>query len=148
MSFEIRDSAIDTVALSKRIEQGISVRRARAVELGLDFEAMAGLTSFSDLDEALTLIRLSYDAIRLEPEFLGPPTSPWRHPFRWFKQQAHSLVVYYVNRLGCRQMVFNCGGWQLLEFLLTEHQAELTRLRGQVADLAEQLRNMEQSGKR
>jgi hypothetical protein len=147
IGFEIRDPEIDTVALAQRITQDIGARRARAAELGLDFEAIAGSASASSLDEALALIQLSYDSIHLDPKPLGPAVIPWHHPLRWFKQQAHALAVYYVNRLGYRQMVFNSGTLQLLEQLLVEGKAEVTHLRAQVADLTERLSALEQQGK-
>jgi hypothetical protein len=129
------------------VSKHITARRTRAVELNLDFEELAGLTSASGLDEALALILLSYDSIHLDVESLGLAVLPWRHPLRWFKQQAHALVVYYVNRLGYRQMVFNGGTLQLLEQLLVEGKAEVFRLRAQVADLTERLAALEQQGK-
>lgn len=145
--FEIRDPEIDSVALAERVAKHITARRARSAELNLDFEELAGLTSASGLDEALALIRLSYDSIHLDPEPLGPRVRPWRHPLRWFKQQAHALAVYYVNRLGDRQMVFNSGTLQLLEHLLNEQKAEVVRLKGQIADLTERLLAIEQADK-
>jgi hypothetical protein len=147
IGFEIRDAEVDIATLAQRITQDIAARRARAAEVGLDFEAIAGPASASSLDEALTLIRLSYASISLDPEPLGPAAIPWRHPLRWFKRQAHALVVYYVNRLGYRQMVFNSGTLQLLEQLLVEGKAEVTHLRTQVADLTERLVALEQQGK-
>jgi hypothetical protein len=144
---EIRDPEIDSVALAERVAKHITARRARAAELNLDFEELAGLTSASGLDEALALIPPSCDSIHLDPEPLGPRVRPWRHPLCWFKQQAHALAVYYVNRLGYRQMVFNDSTLQLLKHLLVEGKAEVTHLRTQVADLTERLAALEQQGK-
>jgi hypothetical protein len=145
--FEIRDPEIDAVALAERIARHIAIRHTRSVELNLDFETLAGAADAGGLDEALALIQLSYDSIHLDPEPLGPRVRPWRHPLRWFKQQAHAFAVYYVNRLGYRQMVFNSGTLQLLEHLLNEQKAEVVRLKGQVADLTERLLVIEQAGK-
>jgi hypothetical protein len=144
IDFEIRDPQVDTIKLAQRITQDIAGRRAQAAEVGLDFEAIVDSPPASSLDEALALVRLSNASISLAPEPLGPGAIQWRHPLLWFKQQAHALIVYYVNRLGHRQMVFNSGTLQLLEQLLVEGKVEVTQLRTRVADLSERLAALEQ----
>jgi hypothetical protein len=141
--FEIRDPEIDSAALAERMAMHITVRRTRAAELDLDFEELAGLTSASGLDEALALIQLACGSLHMEPRPHGRPVRSWRHPLRWFKQELHALVIYYVNRLAYRQMIFNNGVLQLLEHLLAEHKADVTCLRVQVADLTERLLDIE-----
>jgi hypothetical protein len=143
VSFEIRDSEIDTHTLAQRIAQAIVARRARAAELGLDFDVIAGLKPGGELDQLLGLIRLSYQAIHLEPDHPPSPARLWRHPLGWLKQQFHTLVIYYVNRLGYRQMVFNAGTVRVLEHLLARYDEAVNDLRAQVDDLSARLQDAE-----
>jgi hypothetical protein len=142
--FEVEIPESDAIWLSQRIAQNIATRRARAAQLGLDFEKMAGLTDMADAATAMALLQISCDAIQLEQEPLGPPVRPWRHPLLWLKQKSHALVLHYVSRLGYRQMVFNKAAVRLLEHILAEHEAEVAQLKAQFADLAQQLRSVEQ----
>jgi hypothetical protein len=145
MSFEIRDPAIDSARLAERIRQDVAGRRARAAELGIDFEAIAGLRTEDGLENALDVMRLSYALIQVPLELAGAPARPWRHPLRWLKRQTHLLALYYVNVLGYRQGVFNSAAVRLIELLLAEQRAELARLQAQVDDLREQLAAVQQA---
>lgn len=143
-NFEVEIPESDAIGLSQRIDHSIATRRARAAELGLDFDTMAGLAAMDDAADAMALLQLSSDAVQLAQEPLGPPVRPWGHPLLWLKQKSHALVLHYVSRLGYRQMVFNKAAVRLLERILAEREAELAQLKAQVADLAQQLRSLEQ----
>lgn len=146
LGFEIRDPAIDEMELARRVEKNTPARRARAAELGLDFEAMSTPMPASQPEQWLALAWLSCRAIRLQADTFDPIARPWRQPLRWLRHQLHALVVYHTNRLGDRQMVFNMGVLQLLEHQVDEQQALVRDLRVQVADLEARLRDLQQSG--
>lgn len=65
------------------------------------------------------------------------------------KQAFHQLVVYYVNQLGERQMIFNDRILRVVNHLVqgqTAQDAEIVALRRQVADLQARLEEVELAG--
>jgi hypothetical protein len=147
LGFEIRDPAIDEMELARRVEKNTPARRARAAELGLDFEAMSTPMPASQPEQWLALAWLSCHAIRLQADTFETIAHPWYRPLRWLRRQIHKLVTYYTNRLGYRQMVFNIGVLQVLEHHLYEQQALVRDLSMQVADLEARLHDLQQPRK-
>lgn len=142
--FVIKDAEIDTTALVRRIEEGLAHRRNRAAELGIDFEAMAGLQSVDGPAHWLALTRLSCQAVHVQPDHFDASLRLWRHPLGWLRQQARVLVTYYVNRLSARQGVFNVGMMHLLEDTMAAKDAEIRDLKAQVIALRDRLQDLEQ----
>ncbi len=107
--FRISASNLDVAEIERVIDQSIAQRRQYAADRSIDFEA---LTRPIPLNEQMTRLNLElmhvYKAnIRVKP-FQIPTSQPlWRRMFYWLKQQAHNLVIYYVNMLGQKQISFN-----------------------------------------
>jgi hypothetical protein len=146
---EIRDEQIDTEAIMRRIRENIQKRRETAEAQGIDFDAFVkGLyreevghfdaAVYYNLRRANTL----YDRVTVK-QYVSPRHAPLIGPLiQRVRAALHDLVIYYVNMLGSKQVLFNESLVYLLNGLvqgLEKDAEELTALRQEVQELRAQL---------
>lgn len=102
---------IDSVALHQRIVEGIARRRESATRQGIDFEKLAKgdivpEPSASPWDH----LWIYQDRICVQPsriERFSTGIGLLDKLLAWLRGEIHNVVVFYCNRLGERQMLFN-----------------------------------------
>ncbi len=155
---DIRDSDIDVEEIMERIRQRVRARRAQAQARGLDYDRLTdgslegGSSRFlsGDLYYDIYQVRESAETIWVTlsvvgeqryPKFLVSLLNRLRHA-------AHQLVLYYVNMLAGRQIVFNRATASAVAGLAEAGESTAERLRGleqEVATLRAHLAALEMS---
>lgn len=143
--FEIRDPAIETDLIKKTIAERIEDRRAYAQEHSLDFDKLSRPATLAEFNEAATpwllhLIGSRQASILVEP-FGSSQAEQGRlsRLMERIKKPFHNLAIYYVNRLGQKQILFN----ESITWAAALHQARLEKLQAQVAALEQTVQKLE-----
>jgi hypothetical protein len=143
--FEIRDPAIDADLVKRTIAERIETRRAHTKEHSLDFEKLSRPVSLAEFNQAtapwlLNLIGSRQASILVEPYSSTKTNQGWPGWLMgWVKKPIHNLAIYYVNRLGKKQILFN----ESVTWAVALHQARLEKLQAQVAALEQTIQNLE-----
>ena len=153
---DIRDPDIDVEEIMQRIRQRIRERRAQAQARGLDYDRLTDgaldggpdrhLSGdlYYDLHQAresaeTIWVPLSVVGEQRYPRFLTPLLNRVRHA-------AHHLVLYYVNMLAGRQIVFNRAAVSAVSGLAEADEKTVERLlvlEQEVASLRERVAVLE-----
>lgn len=114
---DIRQPDVDVNEVMARIRARIQARRLAAQEKGLDFDRLPGYDETAtrrghlsgDFYYDLHQSRQSAEEIWVSLSLMGDERYPrWLSaPIRRIRHAAHQLVLYYVNMLAGRQVVFN-----------------------------------------
>ena len=110
---EIRDPHIDTAVIMARIRENLETRHLVAfdpVELSIFDSVAARTASDAALDYHLEQARATYD--KVWPELSLAPSWATQLPvvgrfWRLIREQAHRLVLYYVEMVASKQIGFN-----------------------------------------
>jgi hypothetical protein len=138
-------SEAEQAAFRQRIAEGIARRRQQAVERHLDFQRLAlgehtpqaGASPLADL-------RLYQDKIYLHPTpavRFATGIKPLDSLLAKIRGELHNLAVFYCNRLGERQMLFNQRLVQLVATLADADQTAV--LDDRVSALEKRLAELE-----
>ena len=137
--FELEQTAVDQTNLAKRISKNL---RTRPLESPLHWPTFA-LTTDRPSSESMTAANLhkmlddaikEYDQIWLE---LSIPASDRSISAR-LKRPFHQLVLFYVNKIGQKQIIFNDRLLRVLNGLVDlerERESKIQTLTQQVAHL-------------
>ncbi|MFQ5611937.1 MAG: hypothetical protein ACE5H9_07360 [Anaerolineae bacterium] len=147
---DIRDPAIDVEAVMARIRAGIRRRRQQAEADGVDLKSFAaGL----DVAQAPSLghetfynlhrLSASYNKINVGME-LTASTLPVVGPL-WQKvrRSSHQLVLFYVNKVAGKQVVFNKYVVQALTALVKNLAEENGRMKAELEGLQARIAALE-----
>lgn len=113
---EINDPDIDVEDIMARIRERIQQRRAQAADQGLDYDRLADqkgpafrstAPSDSDLYYDLYQVRNSADSIWISLSVVGRSIPVIGGLVNRVRRALHNVVLYYVNMLAGRQVVFN-----------------------------------------
>ena len=155
-SIEIRDPAIDSEAVMRRIRENIRLRRAEAEAQGVNYEAFV-----EGLYAAKTTARfghmLYYDLRRMSVSYdkigVGLSLTETRMPLvgllvQRIRGALHQLVIYYVNMLAGQQARFNEYSVRALSTLVKELEvgptpSEVESLRNDLAQLRARISQLE-----
>ncbi len=156
---EIHDEQIDAQDIVHRIRANIHTRHEVAQAQGLDFDAFVegqypeGKRHFDKVVyHNLRRANATYDGITVK-KYVSPRSVPLVGKLvQRLRGVAHDLVIYYVNMLGSRQMLFNGALVHLLNSLMegleqdAAHNAqELAALQAQVRALRAQVAELQQA---
>lgn len=144
--FELENTAVNTANLAQRISTNL---QTRSLTLPTDWPSFAltidadAAPSAATLHTAIADAVQAYDQIWLEPAIPTADNSFWAR----LKRPFHQLVLFYVNKLGQKQIIFNdrlLRAVHSLARLDDEKNREIEALRAQVAQLQQQIRDLEQ----
>jgi hypothetical protein len=143
-AFEIKDPNIATDEIRQLVAERVRQRQAYAQDQAIDFEAMAQSLSLKAQSQAAIPWMLHALTSRQASILVAPYTVPSEQRFpgqmwAWAKQQIHNLVIYYVNRLGKKQISFNeSATWAIML-----QQARLENLQATVTILEQKIQALE-----
>ena len=155
-SIEIRDPAIDTEAVMRRIRENIRLRRAQAEAQGVNYDAFVeGL--YAAKATARFGHMLYYDLRRMSVSYdkigVGLSLTETRIPLigslvQRIRGALHQLVIYYVNMLAGQQARYNEYAVRALSTLVKELEvgptpSELDALRNDVIQLRARISQLE-----
>src|SRR5687768_15364839 len=111
-TFEIRDPEIDTAEIGKIIAERIAQRRRYAQGHSINFDRLsqpAGLSEKSDeaIRWTLDLVEARQATLLVQPYIVSSGQGWLGSLLALVKKQAHNLVIYYINMLGRKQILFN-----------------------------------------
>ncbi len=143
-SFEIKDPTLDAAAIKKIIAERIDQRRAEAKEQGLDFERLAQPVSLEEqsraaMDSMLKQAEAYQAAILVESGKISSGQGWLGRLLGRLKKPFQQLVIYHVNTLGRKQIIFN----QSVSWGITAHQAHLEQLQAQIDRLEQTVKDLE-----
>lgn len=156
-TIEIRDPEIDIEEIMARIRQRIQERRSEAQAQGLDYDRLVDdqAVNFrtsgrfdSDLYYDLHQVRTSADTIWVSLSVVDRQVPVVGSLLTRLRRELHSLVIYYVNMLAGRQVVFNrsvAGVLPALADALDESQERVAALEKEVADLRQRVEMLTQT---
>ena len=147
--FALGDTAVNQTSLAERISKNLEGHQLKSPTHWPTFaltEDAPGSDSVSiaSLREALNNATKEYDKIWLE---ITIPASDNSFAAR-LKRPFHQLVLFYVNRIGQKQIRFNDRLLRILNHLVTleeKKDGEIQALRQQVTDLQKRLEELDQS---
>jgi hypothetical protein len=142
--FEIRDPEIDTAEIGRSIAERSEQRRRYAREQAINFEQLVQPAVSDEAgDEAirwtLSLMEARQAAILVEPYAISANQGGMGRLVSWLKMQAHNLVIYYVNKLGQKQILFN----ESATWAIALQQARFEKLQTQVSALEQEIQRLE-----
>lgn len=142
-AFEIRDPEIDTTEVGRLIAARTEQRRQYAREHNLNFEGLAQPANPADRSEeairwTLSLVESRQAAILISPYTLSSDQGVLARLVSWLKMQAHNLVIYYVNKLGQKQVLFN----ESTTWAIALQQARFEKLQAQVNALEQEIQQL------
>jgi len=156
-TIEIRDPEVDVEEIMSRIRQRIQERRSQAQAQGLDYDGLVDdqATSFRtsgrfdpDLYYDLHQVRNSADTIWVSLSIVERQVPVVGSLLTRLRRELHSLVIYYVNMLAGRQVVFNrsvAGVLPALVDALDESQERVTALEKELVDLRQRVEALTQA---
>jgi hypothetical protein len=141
--FHIEGDDIDAEAIMQQIRARLRARRAEARARGMDFEAYAdGLYPLPpdarlsrDLYEAVRSLNLSYDKLGVDLALTENRLPVMGGLVQRARAAFHELVLFYVNRLGARQVRVNQHTARALAALVRDMEAEIANLRSRLDKL-------------
>lgn len=147
--FDLGDIDVDQDALAQEIEEKVAKRPFHTPNTWPQFAitpptAHETETLPPDLHAALRQAAASYDQIWIA----SPPAPPRRAIIPYIKHLLHQLSIFYVNKIGEKQIDTNEQLVRALNVLsVTNHQQnqEITALQKQVNQLQKQVTKLEQS---
>jgi hypothetical protein len=142
-SFEIQGQDIESAEIEQKVLARSQARRAEAEAEGLDFEAYASgryplpaNAIFSrELYQALEQVRFSHDKVNVEMDLTETRLPLLGGLVHRLRAGIHELVLFYINRLEARQMIFNEQTGRALAILARDLEAQVRDLRSRLADL-------------
>lgn len=149
---EIHADQIDSEAIMRTIRANLQQRRAAAQAQGLNFEALASGVLTQDAgrfapEVYVNLRRATATADRIA---VSQQVSEQHMPLvggvvQRVRQALHQLVVYYVNMLAGKQMLFNESIVAAASGMAAglEHDAELDSLHAEIQELQARLAALE-----
>ncbi len=145
--FELEKTAVNSTILAQQISTNLQVR---SLKLPTDWPSFALTIDIPPTPSAAHHLRTAiaeavkaYDQIWLE---LAIPASDNSLMAR-LKRPFHQLALFYVNRLGQKQIVFNDRLLRAVNSLANldeEKSREIQVLRAQVAELQQRIQGLEQ----
>lgn len=150
---EIRDPEIDVEDIMARIRERIRNRRDQAEAQGLDYDRLTDDRRTYDGDGELSSdfyydlrqVRENADSIWVSLSVVGRDIPIVGSLVTRVRRMVHSLVLYYVNMLAGRQVVFNRSVASVLSGLVShtdttegriqELESEVDQLRQRIAAL-------------
>lgn len=137
---------IDAIALHQRIVEGIARRREAATRQGIDFEKLARgdiapAANASPWDHLwIYQDRICVQPSRIERFSIG--VGLLDKLLAWVRGEIHSVVTFYCNRLGERQMLFNRELLQVLK-PLTNVPSSIDSLHARLIALEDRVASLE-----
>jgi hypothetical protein len=143
-TFEIRDPKIDTAEIGKIIAERIAQRHRYAQEHSINFDRLSQPTDLNEKsDEAirwtLDLAEARQAAILIPPYTSSTDQGRLSSLISLLKKQAHNLVIYYINMLGQKQILFN----ESATWAIALQQARFERLQAKVSALEQEIQKLE-----
>lgn len=149
--FQIADPAIDEDELARRLAANLEKHDLQSPEIWPEFAITpirpGERPQFPD-EVYASLARASeaYDQIWVKAD-----VAPSRFPlFTHLKRAFHQLVIYYVNRLGERQMIVNDRLLRMINQLVARHEQtdpQIEELQQRITELEARLEQLEQDSK-
>jgi hypothetical protein len=146
---EIRDPAIDSDEIVRRIRANIAQRIAKAQRLGVDFEKIyrgQPMLPNNSRDQTLqdVLVRLQTARNR---SAVGLDLTPNKLPLvgklvQKVRKALHDVAIFYVNKSAGSQLLFNQASVSAISQLIAatrQHEAELAALRAELDELRVEL---------
>ncbi len=149
---EIHADQVDSETIMRTIRANLQQRRSAAQAQGLDFEALASgvLTQDSGrfAPEVYTNLRranATADRIAVSQQVSEQHVPLFGGLLQRVRQALHQLVVYYVNMLAAKQVLFNESIVAVVVELVAEreHAADVTSLQAEIQDLRARLAALE-----
>ena len=147
--FELEKTAVNQTDLAKRISNNLKAHQLKSPAHWPTFALTTDASnneSFatSDLRKTVNSATKEYDKIWLE---LSIPASDKSFVAR-LKRPFHQLVLFYVNRIGQKQIKFNDRLLRAINHLVASEEKknnEIKELRKQLADLQKRIAELEQN---
>jgi hypothetical protein len=139
-------SGIDQTALQQRIAEGIVRRREMAAIQGIDFNRLArGEVVLGASASPWDRLLIYQNRICVQPsrvERFSTGIGLVDRLLRRVRRELHSIVIFYCNLLGQKQMLFNRELLQVLESLISlSHSIEALQTR--VAAMEDRIASLE-----
>lgn len=139
---EIRDPEIDAEAIMRQIRANIRQRREAARTQGIDFDAFLDGIYHQDQGHFepavyynIRRMNTMYDRITVK-QYVSPRSVPLvGELMQRVRVAMHDLVIYYVNMLGSKQVLFN----EALVYMLNDLLAGLEKDAGEMAAMRKEL---------
>ena len=144
--FELEKTAVDPTNLAQRISTNLQTRPLKLPTNWPSFALTTDAESTMSTSHRQTVIAeaiKAYDQIWLEPNIAASDNSFLAR----LKRPFHQLVLFYVNKLGQKQIIFNdrlLRAVQSLASLDDEKSREIESLRAQIDQLQQQVKDLEQ----
>lgn len=142
--FELEKTAVNPTDLAQRISINL---QTRPLKLPADWPSFALTTNAestiftSHLQKVITDAIKAYDQIWLEPSISVSDNSFLAR----LKRPFHQLVLFYVNKLGQKQIIFNDRLLRAVQSLVNlddEKSREIESLRAQIDQLQQQAKDL------
>ncbi|MCL4506119.1 MAG: hypothetical protein M1434_14210 [Chloroflexi bacterium] len=125
---DIRDPHVDVDEIMARIRENIRIRRARAEEAGLDFDALArgqygipeGTRFSAPLYDALYEANVMQDKTMVLLSLTACHIPVLGRIIQRLRMALHNIAIYYVNMAMSRQVAFNMRVTQILNELVKD----------------------------
>jgi hypothetical protein len=147
---EIPAPEVNEEDIIARIQKRIPQRRTEAEAQGLDYERLVEGTAMGfspGLYYDLYLARKRADAMEVPLSTVKSKVPVLGGLLDRLRLELHHLVIYYVNTLAGREVVFNVAVTNVLSQLvgeLEEREGHVTKLEGEVVNLRERVDLLEQ----
>jgi hypothetical protein len=143
-TFEIRDPEIDTDEIKRIVAERREQRRQYARKHAINFERLAQPVDLGEKSEeairwTLDLVEARQAAILVQPYTFSSGQGWLGSLLALVKKQAHHLVIYYVNMLGRKQILFN----ESATWAIALQQARFERLQAKVSALEQEIQKLE-----
>lgn len=147
---EIPAPEVNEEDIIARIQKRIPQRRTEAEAQGLDYEHLVGGKAMGfgpGLYYDLYLACKRADTIEVPLSLVKSKEPVLGRLFTRLRLELHGLVLYYVNTLAGRQVVFNLAATSVLSQLmgeLEEREDHVARLEAEAASLRQRVDTLEQ----
>jgi hypothetical protein len=154
---EIRDSEINVAEIMEEIRRNIRQRQSEAQGGEVDFPTFeAGVSLAVEPTEKLEEVlhhhlseaSLHHNKIGVASQFMPRPVPLVGRLWTAFRQEAHNLVIFYVNTLAARQITFNDHVLRALnalaQMVTRGSRVEVARLEAELQALQQRVDQLEQ----